>query len=853
MAAKQFNLNSETIHTLSLLQSIGTQYEYIVDMKENDFTLNFNSLITSNSSSIKKNSFSSIIDMRALIPFFFNNDFVKNIIFKKYTIVILELCVSHFERKIEEFHKFTKGKQIINHNERKVEDLKNSYRNTDILKTFSDSIFEEGYSHIICLPKFGIASKTFPNEENEPHFSFKVKIPITHKQIIRLCLETIQSFKNGSENNCEDGTNDENKLFVKKELMKSIENILNLQQYSDKKTKARYSEHLLSLFYYNAALYISNGGLTEENITLFSATPTNHFALRCYFLTRISYIIPTSYFKELQLFKKLLFDNLKVNNIHRFLIDAWVYRESSHFNLRSPKRPISLCPEENLHFNEHSGPCHLISCSSILEELKNLYTSMNKTERDLIIASSNDSPQNTERNYEIESLKSRLQKICSNILLLYLSLVYGISWKTIKKLTLENIFNLILGFNNFDEAIDLPHIMGLPSIVLRLLGIQQRKQNMFIDLFCGFRSKDKRVLEFGPTIVEEIPPSSNDVLKKDNAFSKGIDKVIKERFIPNGIIAGILHTLKSTYSQNDLSLSKKREIFETYLRNELNKPIAERDQKRDDGKRGDAESKYETNRQNECFSEIYSQRVYLQASPLTCFFTVKESNNHLMFNSIGDIALNAILLYKKYIDADFNKICFTQFRIPHFQNLVKDLVIKDYITHGGFKLPGETDSAAKRLKCDSNLETVVSERKLEYSITHPHLYDYNFANVDEEKNAMVDKKFEKNLSNLMTMKYSIDMLRVTSLNFVMRSLSLMNAYWPIEKRDDEEYKKKVVLRLFNSSLDNYKDLPQTILLKKKFPRTYEKVLHSFKYAKYDDDFMKFFRVCPEQSRFFIHN
>nr|BDT63374.1 MAG: hypothetical protein [Armadillidium vulgare clopovirus] len=879
MSAEQFPPKNENIHTLNLLQSIDTEFEYIVEKKENDFALNFNSLITSNSSSIKKTSPSSIIDKKDLFPFFFDNDFVKNNIFKNHTIVILELCMSHFERKINEY----KRKQIISYNERKLEDSNDSYGDTDILKTFSDGIYEQGYSHTICLPKFGIGSRTFQSEreflikkcesykfetdiENEPHFSYKVNIPITHNQIIRLCLDTIQSIKNECKNNSDECKNEKNKLFVEKELMKDIENIVNLQQYSDKKTKARYSERLLSLFYYNAVLYISNEGLTEDNITLFSATPMNYFALRCYFFTRISYIIPTSYLKELQLFKKLLIDHLNVNNIHRFLFDAWVYRESNQLNLRRQKRPISLNPEGNLHFNEHSGPCHLISCNSILEELKNLYTSMNKTERDLILALSKDLSQNRKRGYEINSLKSKLQKICLNILLLYLSLVYGISWKTIKKLTFENILNLILGFNNFDEALlDLPHIMGLPSTVLRLLGIQQTEQNDFMNTLCG--GSERRVFEFGP-LKEEIPPSSSDVLAQDHAFSKGIDKVIKERFAPNGIIASILNSLKSTLLQKELPLSEKREKFEAYLRNEVNKPLAERYQKGDNENKKDEEANHETNRPEEIFCEKDSQKVFVRCDPITCFFIIEELNeNHFQINNIGDIALTAILLYKKYIEADFNKICFTQFRIPHFQKLVKDLVIKDYITHGGFKLPGETDSA-KRLKLDSNLETDFTERKLKYPISHPHLYDYKYANVGEETNikrSMIAKKFVKNLQSLTTMKYSIDMLRVTSLNFVMRSSGAMILAPRFDNRD-EEYKKKIFSSMIISFLENYKDLSQTILLKMFHHIIYEEELSTFVYDN-REEFLKFFlvkykiktdgnRQIPihiRQTRFFIQN
>ncbi|KAL7630460.1 UNVERIFIED_CONTAM: hypothetical protein RMT77_019377 [Armadillidium vulgare] len=858
MSAEQFPPKNTNIHTLNLLQSIDTEFEYIVEKKENDFALNFNSLITSNSLSIKKTSPSSIIDKKALFPFFFDNDFVKNVIFKNFTIIILELCMSHFKRKIDQNKQF-KRKEITNHNEMTLKDLKDSYGNADILNTFSDSIYEQGYSHIICLPKFGIESKRFQSErkefliqkcdsykletntENESHFSLKVNLPITHNQIVQLCLDTIQSIKNGCENNYDESKKEKNKLHIEKELMKCIENILDLRQYSEKQIKTAYSTHLLSLFYYNAVLYISNGNLTEENITLFSATPMNYFALRCYFFKRISFINPNCYFNELQLLKKLLIDHLNVSNIHRFLIDAWVYRESSHFNLRRQKRPISLYPEENLDFNEHSGPCHLISCYSILEELKNLYSSVNKTERDLLIASSKDStPQNTKRDNEIKSLKSKLQKICLNILLLYLSLVYGISWKAIKKLTFENIFNLILGFNNFDGAPDLPHIMGLPSTVLRLLGIQQTEQNDFMRILCG--GSEKRVFGFGP-LKEEIPPSSSDALARDNAFSKGIDKVIKERFAPNGIIASILNSLKSTYLQKEVPLSKKREMFDAYLRNEVNKPLAERDQKGDNQNKDYAETNHETNRPEEIFCENVSQKLFVRCDPITCFFIIEELNeNHFQINNIGDIALTAILLYKKYIEADFNKICFTQFRIPHFQKLVKDLVIKDYITHGGFKLPGETDSA-KRLKLDSNLETDFTERKLKYPITHPHLYDYKYANVDEETNikkSMVDKKFEKNLQNLTTMKYSIDMLRVTSLNFVMRSFGAMILAPTFENRD-EEYKKKIFSRIIISFLENYKDLPQALLLKMFYSRIYEKELSTFVYAN-REEFLKFFLV-----------
>nr|BDV50139.1 MAG: hypothetical protein [Porcellio scaber clopovirus] len=831
MASNQFSLDPN-IQTLKCLQSTDFNDEYIVNTKENNFDLNFNSLISLHSSSVVRISSFKTLDAE-IMPSFFNSKGTRKFLFKPHAVEILNLAMSHF-KKLNDNYKRNKNRNV---KEISFEYLNDSYGDTDIFKTFSDSIYENGYSRLLNLPKFGMESKktSIPekefliqgcghssenetSEESALYFSLKVNIPITINQIIQLCSDTIQIIKNSGENN-NDNDNDNNfkDSFARNFLLNCVNSIFVLEQYFDRKTKAKYSEHLLSLLYYNAVLYICNGGLNDKNdVMLFSATPMNYFTLKCFFIFRIGYVQPNTYFSELKLFNKLLFKHLSPKNIHRFLFDAWLCRESCQFNFRRLKRPISLNPAvENFLFNEHSSPRHLISRSSILEVLKMLHKSIDKNERDLslLMASTTEIP-TKKSEFQIKSLRAAIQNNCLNIILLYLCLVHGISWQMIKKLTYDNIIDLILGLTlgNFNIPIAFPHIMGLPSIVLQLLGIQQSRINPFMRSLCE-EKKSECIFEFGP-FQEILSYSSNDTLMKDNVFLKNIDEAMRERFSSNGLIAGILYAFKTNFFKKSFAESRKENNFETFFQRELNKyKIAEQE-----GAEVEREKKLKPNCETEIegkkriFDEKIWQQKYFRNSPFTSFFTVKKINgDHFQFNNIGDITLMAILSYKKHFDCDLKNICFTQNQMPHFQKLVKDLIIWDYVIHGGFKLPGE-EKSTKRFKNDLNLETVVTESKLK--LTYPTIYDYRGAkrevsDVDVEG---VNKIVEKKHFDFLTMKYNIDMIRVTSLNFVLRSSSEMMFSSSFVNKVNKDYRKEFFLKIVNIIKPNYFGLPHIMLL-----------------------------------------
>nr|BDV50144.1 MAG: wsv433-like protein [Porcellio scaber clopovirus] len=866
MASEQFSTNQKNIQTLNLLQSTNFKDEYIVNMKENTFDLNFNSLISLHSSSVERTSTLSTTNVKEAFPLFFNNGSVWNFLYKSYTIALLNLAMSHFKNLN---YMICKRDKSINLKERTLEYLKGSYDNTDIFKTFSDSIYEKGYSRIMKLPKFGMCSKnnfqdgneflimgsdTFRNEssvESSPYFSLKVNVPITYNQIIQLCSDTIQIIKNNGEGNGDVNSDDE--LYVKNYITTNIENIMNFEEYSNKNTKAVYSERLLSLVYYNAVLYISNWGLNENDVTLFSATPVNYLTLKCFFFLRIWYINPKTYFKEMQLIKKLLIRHLSVKNIHRFLFDAWHCRESRQIIRLRHKRKISLNVEENLHFPKHSPSYHLFSCNSILEVLKKQCKSMNKNEKDLVLAlSAKTSTKKSDE--EIKSLRSGLQKNCLNIFLLFLGLVYGISWRTIKKLTHGDIINLVLGIalDNRNESFNLPHIMGLPSIVLQLLGIEQPLINPFMRCIC--EENGEFIFEFGPFQKISTYSSQEFLSMKDNAFLKSVDESIRERFSQDGLLTGILRSFKTIFFQNNFASSMQEYDLKTFFQSELNKHKMVKE--KEDGEiemEKKLEPNYEAQKQKQIFAQKIRQRDYFRNSPFTCLFTLKKVNkNHFQFNNIGDIALMAILLYRKHFDYDLEDVCFTQYQMLHFQKLIKDLITWDYVTHGGFELPGE-NNPAKKLKNNSGLETVFSEPKLNYPMTHPLTYDYRCAKSQVSNVAVgeVKKKFDKKKLNFFTMEYSIDMLRVTSLNFVLRSSSEMIFSFPFVNSLDKDYWKDNFCKILSSIQNNYLGLQQVILLNTCSSVIFDKELSSYRLL-HREDFTKFF-LGDEIKRGNIHN
>lgn len=893
-SCRHLNQNSNEIQeTLRIIQSTTSEFQYVVNIKKDGIQENFNTILWSPHVSVEKKEFSSINNLNRtdLTHFlFFNEDYVGNLL-KKHKILFLNLAISHFQSESDGYEP-----NVLLENERKIENLKKLYGNTEIFKSFSTNIYDQGYLHTIRLPKFGSKGTPFQNEDflieksvlsnNEvadqdenPYFLLKTKIPFTYSQIRQLCIDTIRDL----ESNVDD--NDANIVATKvnyekpmKVLEHFVENMLMFENFAVEKCKEITRSQLMSLFYFNAVLNISNGGLKKDNYRLFSATPVNYLVLNLYFCFRIFYVQPTEYFKELQMLKKVLVNKLSETNIHRFLYDSWFLKEMTPSNRITKKRPLCAKTdsdsEMNSYFNNYSPASHLLSCYSILEALKNLSKSMEKNEKKLVV---NDNAMEEASKESINLIKASLKRDCLDTLILYLGLVYGMSWQMIKRLTFCEIVHYIIGFtaNSFNQLIRPAHIMGLPSMTLHFLGIKQSKMNPFVNVFQE-KCKSKK-FEFGPL------PNVTSTFSFSSSSSPS-----NETFINRGVFSKILDEIYSNHHDSEVELTNKQLVF---ILNNYSQTSFETARKRYENRLVcDAIFKpfYESlnietgNEEFGCEDECeesydihqitqHNQKESFINSPVNTLITIRKlKDNHYQVNSIGDMALLAIILYKRFIGFELDDICFTKNSNSHMQTLVKNLIIQDYAFYRGFKLPGEKFYAKKNKEhfFSSNFNTEIEYLKSEHPISHPVIYNYvNFNPELTTEN--VRANFKTDLSNLITVNYAVDILRITSLNFILRSFSQTLFSPPFSNEEDGNTKRKKFQKILENIEGNFKDLPQMFILKS-FLVTgiFEKELSLYKNDN-KKEFFKFFMGGKtdrdlnkqeknfdniiQQSRFFVAN
>lgn len=831
--------------TLNLLQSTVSDFEYFVKVNENNLKENFNTLISSSHSLVDRKCLSSINKLNNLeitrSIFFCEKNMSET--FKSQKSLFLNLAMMHFKDLNESYKK---DKNRIS-NEKSIKSLEKVYGNTEIFKSFSSDIHSHDYFRAIKLPKFG--SQIMPSQTEEfvfkkidqlnieepalddQDFFLKVNVPITYNQIIKLCLDTLQRFENNSYDNKEDSMNTESIETIentKRMIDNTIMKILSLEKCSDIKVIDKYRSLLSSLFYLNAVLYISNYDLNENGKMLFSATPVNYLTFKVYFRTRIIYISPPTYIKEMQFFKRILINRLSKSNIHRFLYDSWIFREMNIYN-SAKKRPYIVDAEENFYFNKYSKSSHLISCYSFLEAFKKLSISLDKNDMEL-------NKLDVDINIKKESsnsYKTSLRNDCLTIIIAYLSLVYGMSWVNIKILTYGDIINLILGVipeKGNIKTIRLIHLAGLPSIVLHLLGIQQSKINLFLN---SMRKQEADVtFLYGPLPNITIPTPDNFLIKESVPSGK-IEEIIQRYYESKGVISDLLSFIRNNYfsASSELSINELHTLcekfFETIL-NELNMRANKNEEK------GEDKAKYFKQQQEE--QEQQHQYENLRNSPLNNLITIKKiKKNNYRVNNIGDMTLLAMILLKKHIGfEENNKLFFPKDSLLHFQKRVKDMIIQDYVVHGGFKLPGEK-IYDKKFKSDfhsGDINLDMEKPKLKYPISHPTIYDYQNIKSKQNKHIPDSQKYlEKNLIKLMTTDYAVDTIRTTSLNFVLRFSS--ETLSPSQYLDAEDKNKKLkdFINIIKNISENYKDLPQMFILKSTYSiNTYifDKELSSYK-------------------------
>lgn len=414
----------------------------------------------------------------------------------------------------------------------------------------------------------------------------------------------------------------------------------------------------------------------------------------------------------------------------------------------------------------------LISEYSLLMGLRELSISLKKNEIELerAIETSTRKKNPEGESDDILERKKCLRNDCMNILLLYLSLLYGISWEVIRTLKYDDIINLILGvgLKNIKPPISLPHFMGLPSIVLRSIGINQPEKNHFIFNMCFKNRKYK--FHFGLFEINNKYNKNHDDddfnIYNDNDIHDKDKMLSNTTFPPYGYYDDddcddneddrkpVFNLPFETLIKNYYSQQKGKSFCPLFLIKEhfLGKNCIDDEEFPVTDEQMMLGAKY--------FRSLLQDFEYLVISPFNRLITIKKiEDNVYRINNLGDLALLAIKTYKKHFDFNLKEICFTEDELPHFRNLVKKLILKDYLIRDGFKLSGDDD--------------------------------INSLNGQDEKKKCID--FQD------TTKYLIDILRITSLHFVLKCASNISPEYHNERFFDE---------IIDDIKENYSDLKQ---------------------------------------------
>ncbi|KAL7630458.1 UNVERIFIED_CONTAM: hypothetical protein RMT77_019375 [Armadillidium vulgare] len=276
-------------------------------------------------------------------------------------------------------------------------------------------------------------------------------------------------------------------------------------------------------FYYNAVLYLCNDEINKngKNENIFPPVPSNYLALKMFFFARGSHIGKKTFFHQLNTLKFYLFRALPKRNMNRILAENWYDREYS-------RNKIHLTG--NLNFGQPKK--NSLSVATIVSSLKFLFNTIKTGEKRMMMmmmrkmvpargqkrkdhdhVNDDDDGDNGEDNNgnregdddddgEIGNIKKVLRSHCRHLLFLYFGMVYFCRWSDINSVTLKSAIDLLHGLPLYLDSkasstnVSLnektgergtshlkqryPHILGLPTHILNLLGFNVVELNKLV-------------------------------------------------------------------------------------------------------------------------------------------------------------------------------------------------------------------------------------------------------------------------------------------------------------------------------------------------------------------------------------
>nr|BDT63283.1 MAG: hypothetical protein [Armadillidium vulgare clopovirus] len=611
--------------------------------------------------------------------------------------IIYSMAAMRDNKKEQRFYTYSQDSKeyfnnIINEKKgyfkRKRSDLPPTFRDTDIFKTsFSDEIYHQGENENLSLYLIIPSSVDWQNNTTEFNFKYlseeeyknlnseekeKVikinKIPISLSQIIKNCVE-----EESNNIHCF-GVISKKDIRISKFILHMAKSLFfdpGCNNYLLNDPKDRHSLKFYDLFLYNAVLFLLN-----PKCPLFSPTPLNYFSMKLYFFMKSFYLKPNEYVNELKVFKNNYLTFLPKDDVLKILINRMFINER---NIICGLKLLGKGPHKN---NFPKSPAFPIMPSSIfnmlLKDLKLIErfssSKINKGFR-----------------------KNQVSRKCKNVIMIFLGLVYGLDWKKMKMLTNDDVLNLILGVPS-DAKSFIPHILGLPSMVLFLLGINPIERYSF-----SKRSKEGNEQpskgEWNSFIhyarISENPATDDGGLafsfKKESLISsssmsfQSSSSEISENFIDvNKIILDKLNSSAECFKKKLLRENKEggdaRDfIFPNVV--EINKSDDDNNNDCDNGDCDDDDVVDDINNRSKEFFKMYCRDTTFN---LISFMKKNGSEEDYTFCNIGDIALLAFLKLcklKNHLNME-SKMNFEN-AFKEFKITIREMLIQDYITHGG--------------------------------------------------------------------------------------------------------------------------------------------------------------------------
>lgn len=267
-------------------------------------------------------------------------------------------------------------------------------------------------------------------------------------------------------------------------------------------------------FYYNAVLYLCNDEINKNgnNENVFPPVPSNYLALKMFFFARGSHIGKKTFFHQLNTLKFYLFGALPKRNMNRVLVDNWYNREYSQNKIHITGNVSFGQPKKNS-----------LSAATIVSSLKFLFNTIKTGERRMPIGRHGKNHDRVnDDDGEIGNIKKVLRSHCRHLLFLYFGMVYFCRWSDINSITLKSAIDLLHGLPLYLDSkasstnVSLnektgergtshlkqryPHVLGLPTHVLNLLGFNVVELNKLVrDV-----AKQKNRYTIGSALSEDL-------------------------------------------------------------------------------------------------------------------------------------------------------------------------------------------------------------------------------------------------------------------------------------------------------------------------------------------------------------